>query len=94
MIEKVRSDISAIDAQIIELIAKRADLASRALRAKRADGLVKINDQQQNERVLSRAVDMATELNIDAGSVKRIFEILIAMNLDIQHELSGEGNLP
>jgi chorismate mutase len=37
---------------------------------------------------------MATERNIDAGSVKEIFEILIAMNLEIQHGLSGEGNLP
>jgi len=26
--------------------------------------------------------------------VKKIFEILIAMNLEIQHGLSGEGNLP
>jgi len=93
MIEKVRGDISTIDEQIIELIAKRTDLASQVLRAKRADGLV-INDQQQNERVLNRAVDVATERNIDAGSVKRVFEILIAMNLNIQHELSGEGNLP
>lgn len=93
MIEKVRGEVSTIDEQIIELIAKRTDLASQVLRAKRADGLV-INDQQQNERVLNRAVDMATERNIDAGSVKRIFEILITMNLDIQHELSGEGNLP
>jgi len=93
MIEKVRGDISTIDEQIIELIAKRTDLASQVLRAKRADGLV-INDQKQNERVLNRAVDVATERNIDAGSVKRVFEILIAMNLNIQHELSGEGNLP
>jgi len=94
MIEKVRSDIATIDTQIVELIAKRTDLASQALRAKRADGFVKINDKRQNERVLNRAVDLATERNIDAGSVKRIFEILIAMSLDIQHELSGEGNLP
>ncbi len=94
MIEKVRDDIAKLDLQIVELIAKRTDLASRVLQAKRADGLLKIDDKRQNERVLNRAVDLATERNIDAGSVKRIFEILIAMNQDIQHELSGEGNLP
>ncbi len=94
MIEKVRADIATLDLQIVDLIAKRTDLASRVLQAKRADGLIQINDKRQNEKVLNRAVDLATERNIDAGSVKRIFEILIAMNLDIQHELSGEGNLP
>lgn len=94
MIEKVRADIATLDLQIVDLIAKRTDLASRVLQAKRADGLIQIDDKRQNEKVLNRAVDLATERNIDAGSVKRIFEILIAMNLDIQHELSGEGNLP
>ncbi len=94
MIEKVRREIAALDLQIVDLIAKRTDLASRVLLAKRADGLKNINDPRQNETVLNRAVDLATERNIDAGSVKRIFEILIAMNQDIQHELSGEGNLP
>ncbi|MGZ4901711.1 MAG: chorismate mutase [Halobacteriota archaeon] len=94
MIEKVRADIAELDLQIVDLIAKRTGLASLVLQAKRADGFVKIEDERQNEKVLSRAVDSATERNIDAGSVKRIFEILIAMNVDIQHELSGEGNLP
>ncbi len=94
MIEKVRSKIEVIDKDIVELIARRTDLASQVLHAKRVDGLTEINDEKQNERVLNRAVDLATEQNIDAGSVKSIFEILIAMNLEMQHGLSGEGNLP
>jgi len=94
MIEKVRGQIAAIDAEIVELIARRTDLASLVLRAKRADGFTQIDDEEQRELVLNRAVDLATERNIDAGSVKEIFAILIAMNLEIQHELSGEGNLP
>ena len=94
MIEEVRSQVALIDAQIIELIARRTDLASQILQAKRADGFTQINDERQNKLVLDRAVDLATERNIDAGSVKRIFEILIAMNLEMQHGLSGEGNLP
>ena len=94
MIEEVRSQIEAIDADIIELIARRTDLASQVLHAKRADGFTQINDKKQNERVLNRAVDLATERNIDVVSVKEIFEILIAMNLEMQPGLSGEGNLP
>jgi len=94
MIGKVRGQIAVIDAEIVELIARRTDLAAEVLRAKRADGFTQIDDERQHERVLNRAVDLATERNIDAGSVKQIFEILIAMNLEIQHGLSGEGNLP
>ncbi|HYB59348.1 MAG TPA: chorismate mutase [Candidatus Acidoferrales bacterium] len=94
MIEEVRSEVASIDEQIVELIARRTDLALQILQAKRADGFAQINDEKQNKRVLDRAVDLATERNIDAGSVKRIFEILIAMNLEMQHGLSGEGNLP
>jgi chorismate mutase len=94
MIEEVRSQVASIDEQIIDLIARRTDLALHILQAKRADGFTQINDEQQNKRVLDRAVDLATERNIDAGSVKRIFEILITMNLEMQHGLSGEGNLP
>jgi len=94
MIEEVRSEVASIDEQIVELIARRTDLALQILQAKRADGFAQINDEKQNKRVLDRAVDLATERNIDAGSVKRIFEILIAMNLEMQHGFSGEGNLP
>ncbi|HYA60750.1 MAG TPA: chorismate mutase [Candidatus Acidoferrum sp.] len=94
MIENVRSEIAVIDRQIVDLITKRTRLASEILKAKRAAGVTHINDEKQNKNVLNRVVDMATERNIDAGSVKKIFEILIAMNQDIQHELSGEGNLP
>ena len=94
MIEEVRSQVASIDEQIIDLIARRTELALHILQAKRADGFTQINDEQQNKCVLNRAVDLATERNIDAGSVKRIFEILIAMNLEMQHGLSGEGNLP
>jgi chorismate mutase len=36
----------------------------------------------------------ATERGLDGESVKRVFEILIQMNIERQHELSGEGNLP
>ncbi|HYC19901.1 MAG TPA: chorismate mutase [Candidatus Bathyarchaeia archaeon] len=94
MLENVRGQIAVIDAEIVELIARRTDLASQVLQAKRADGFTRIDDETQHELVLNRAVDMATERNIDAGSVKKVFEILIEMNLEIQHGLSGEGNLP
>lgn len=92
-IKEVRAEIEKIDREIIELIHKRVDLAEKVLESKQKEGM-QINDKGQNHVVLERAVDAATEKNLDTSSIKEIFEILIRMNIERQHELSGEGNLP
>ncbi len=89
----VRGKIETIDEEILHLIAERTDLASSVLKLKKGDGK-SIKDVMQEQFVLNRAIDRATELNLDTGSIKQIFEILIRMNIERQHELSGEGNLP
>jgi chorismate mutase len=63
------------------------------LDAKKGEGKA-INDIDQNKVVLDRVTNAATERGLDGEQVKRIFEILIQMNIERQHELSGEGNLP
>lgn len=93
ILEEARAEIQKIDKEIVELITKRTNMAESILRGKREVD-ISINDDEQNKIVLSRAVDYATEKNLDAGAVKRIFEILIEMNIARQHELHGEGNLP
>jgi len=52
-----------------------------------------INDEEQKEIVLNRMVEAATERNLDAGAVKKIYEILIEMSIERQRELSGKGKL-
>lgn len=89
----VRGKIGKIDEEILHLIAERTDLASSVLKLKKGDGK-SIKDVGQEQFVLNRAIDRATEMNLDTGSIKQIFEILIRMNIERQHELSGEGNLP
>ena len=92
-LEAVRREIEKIDNEILALIDKRVNLAEKVLESKRING-TSINDQKQNEVVISRALNAATELNLDVGSVKTIFEILIRMSIERQNELSGKGNLP
>lgn len=92
-LEAVRKEIEEIDMKILALIGKRVNLAEKVLESKRIDGS-SINDQKQNEIVISRALNVATELNLDVGSVKAIFEILIRMSIERQNELSGRGSLP
>ena len=89
----IRKEIEAIDQDIIYLIAKRTNLAKAVLEAKKHEGKP-INDKSQNQTVMARVTNIATECGLDSGEVKNIFGILIKMSIERQHELSGEGNLP
>jgi chorismate mutase len=92
-LETVRKEIEEIDMEILALIERRVNLAERVLESKRING-TSINDHKQNEVVISRTLNAATELNLDVGFVKAIFEILIRMSIERQNELSGKGSLP
>jgi len=92
-LEAVRKEIEEIDREILFLIDRRVNLAEKVLESKRING-TSINDRQQNEVVINRALNVATELNLDVGSVKEIYEILIRMSIERQNELSGKGSLP
>jgi chorismate mutase len=92
-LREVRAKIEKLDSQILNLIEQRTALAKDVLEAKRAEGKA-INDEDQNKIVMDRVANAATERGLDGEEAKRIFEILIKMNIERQHELSGEGNLP
>ncbi len=92
-IEEVRSEVKKVDLEILKLLAKRMELVSQILEVKKKHGIA-INDDRQNEQVLKRAMEKATELNLDTGAVKEIFQTIIDMSISRQHELSGEGKLP
>jgi chorismate mutase len=92
-LKTVRKEIEEIDVEILSLINRRVNLAEKVLESKRING-TSINDHKQNEVVINRALNSATELNLDVGSVKAIFEILIKMSIERQNELSGKGSLP
>ena len=92
-LDAVRKEIEEIDMEILALIGKRVNLAEKVLESKRVNGS-SINDHKQNEIVISRAINAATELNLDVGSIKAVFEILIKMSIERQNELSGRGSLP
>jgi chorismate mutase len=92
-LSQIRNEIKVIDEDIIKLIEKRTNLAKDVLEAKKHDNKP-INDESQNQAVMERVTNIATESGLDAGEVKNIFKVLIKMSIERQHELSGEGNLP
>ena len=83
-----RKKIGVIDEKIIRLIDQRNKIAKNVFDAKKREGLG-ISDPEQERLVLGRAMDLATELNLDAGAIKDIFTILIRMSLQKQHEFLG-----
>lgn len=87
-LEEHRKEMERIDEQIIRLISRRMAISKRIFEVKRAEGRPIIDPEREN-RVLSLAMDLAVELNLDAGAVKSIFETLIAMSVNKQQELLG-----
>ncbi|MDF2955031.1 chorismate mutase [Candidatus Alkanophaga liquidiphilum] len=87
-LKQIREEIENIDAQIIELIAKRTALAEELLAAKLREG-TNIVDKEQRKRVLERVAREASRRGMDAVFITKIFEILITMNENRQKELAA-----
>ena len=89
-IEEIRNDIKKVDMEMIKLLAKRMELVGLILDEKKRHNMP-INDSLQNDQVLKRSMERALELGIDTGAVKEIFQLIIQMSIDKQHELSGSS---
>jgi chorismate mutase len=92
-LDEYRRTLAALDEQIIDLVAERQKIAAEIGRIKHRD-VLPINDEVQRALVLGRVFDSAVEHKINPVSVQQIFEILIDMSEERQHECAGEGNLP
>jgi chorismate mutase len=92
-IESLRAEISRIDEEIIELIARRQRLAGRIAHVKMNEGLP-IHDKERTKEVLDSAFESSVEKNINPVYVQQVFQILIKMSEERQRECSGDGNLP
>lgn len=87
-LEDHRKEIAEIDGKIVKLIDERISISKKIFLAKRSEGRG-ISDPEQEKLVLGRAMDLATELGLDAGAIRDIFQILIKMSLQKQNELLG-----
>ncbi|WP_062396804.1 chorismate mutase [Methanogenium cariaci] len=94
-LESVREEICRIDYALIDLIAERQHLAAAVIGGEKHQTGAPVTDPDQRTLVLNRAFEYAVTQNIDPVEVRKIFDILIAMNEERQKEYSGgEGNLP
>jgi chorismate mutase len=88
-LEEVRGKVKEIDDKILDCIVQRTNLAEKVWEIKKTQG-GDIIDKKQNKIVLDRAMKRAIEDGLDAERVKRIFEILIEMNVDRQYQIDND----
>lgn len=82
-LQELRSEIEAVDLEIIRLIKARMDVASRIADAKATEHLP-TRDPGRVNVVLDRVCRLAGSEGMDPGPVEDIFRILIAMSEDLQ----------
>ncbi|MDT8357822.1 MAG: chorismate mutase [Methanomicrobiaceae archaeon] len=92
-LEEVRARMAEVDQKIIALITERQNISTEIARIKHREGLP-VHDDVQVKRVLERAFTLAVENNVNPVLVQQVFEVLVKMNEERQHEFFGEGNLP
>lgn len=91
---QVRSEIDALDEGIVELIARRLELAREAARVKAAMG-VEGSDPAREAAVVRRAATVADRKGVDAEGVRQLFWNLIGLSRRSQEALShGPGPAP
>ena len=83
--DRLREEIETIDRSLIELIARRVDLAREVGRAKRAAGLPTL-DPAREAAVVRRAGQVAREVGIEDEDVRYIFWHLIGLARRAQME--------
>lgn len=83
--DRLRDEIEAIDRSLVELIARRVDLAREVGHAKRSEGLPTL-DPAREAAVVRRAGQLAREVGIADEDVRYIFWHLIGLARRAQNE--------
>lgn len=83
--DSLREEILDVDRRIVELIARRVDLARRIGRAKREAGIGAL-DPAREAAVVREAAALARDAGLDADEIRAIFWRLIGLCRATQHE--------
>lgn len=91
-LEQLREDLTELDRQLIELVARRQRVVSEIGRSKRSTGLA-TRDYAREKDVLDRARQQASSLDVDPGLAEDILRSLIRASLEHQERdrVAAEG---
>lgn len=84
-LDELRTEIAAIDEQLVELIAQRTYVA-QTIASVKADRGLPTTDEEQEQQVMDRAAENADQFDVDTNLVKAIFRLLIELNKVEQRE--------
>ncbi|HEX8825223.1 MAG TPA: prephenate dehydrogenase/arogenate dehydrogenase family protein [Archangium sp.] len=83
-LKETREHIDQLDRELVELLARRAELAKRAIRAKAQAGQP-VPDPAREEKVIASRRAWATELGQDPEGMETIFRAILRFSRRAQH---------
>lgn len=89
-LDALRAEIDKIDAELVKLLSKRADVAREVGLVKRRDGL-KVRDAQRERKVVEKMVSLAGRLGADKKLAREAAKLLISDAVRVQKD---KGALP
>lgn len=81
-----RDRIDELDREIVDLLARRAELSKRAWQAKLAEGK-QVRDVERESALLGDRKDWATAAGLDPRASTSVFEAILQMSREIQERL-------
>ena len=84
-ITELRDEINGLNAQIVELLARRVEVARNIGEAKRKRGLP-IVDRAREVKVYERVRELATERGLDPEGVEKVFKEIVDLCTKAQRE--------
>ncbi|MEO0422327.1 MAG: chorismate mutase [Pseudomonadota bacterium] len=89
----LRDEITALDSSLIELLARRRELAVGIAQTKATSGRA-IRDQEREEDLLVRLIERGKSHGLDAPYVTRVFHLIIDDSVRLQQSRLVESNDP
>ena len=92
---EIREAIQAVDADLVDILARRAELAEAMARAKAADGSP-VRDREREEAVMRRAAERGAEKGLPTEFIERLYQDLFRVSVERQRtrfDGVGEGEL-
>jgi chorismate mutase-like protein len=85
-LKELRTEIDAVDAEIVDLLVRRLEVVSRIGAHKKKQG-VDLVDQKREQEVFANIQRISKENGLDADFVQELFEKIIAESCKVQENL-------
>jgi chorismate mutase/prephenate dehydratase len=90
---RLRQQITAVDTAVIDLLARRRDLAREVAQTKAGDGR-SVRDQGREQDLLVSLIERGREVGLDAHYVTRVFHTVIDDSIKLQQAMLVEHSNP